>query len=443
MKLWNKEKTLDKAIESFTIGKDAELDLMLAEFDVLGSMAHVKMLAKTGFINAEEESSLLGELKSLHALAVKGELLIDEGIEDIHSQVEKMLTEKLGETGKKVHTARSRNDQVLLDLKLFSRSSLEHVSKKAGELFDLLLELSEKNKDVLMPGYTHMQAAMPSSFGLWLGAFAESLADDMIMLKAAYDIADQNPLGSAAGYGSSFAIDRQMTTDLLGFSSPVYNSIYAQAGRAKTEKTVAFALSSVASTLSRLAMDITLFMGQNFNFFSLPEELVTGSSIMPHKKNPDVMELIRAKCNKIQALPVEISMISGNLATGYHRDYQLLKESFLPAFSSVSDSLDMAYLVLKDIVINKELLEEDRYKYIFSVEEINKEVSAGTPFREAYHKVASSIKDGSFKAPGKIEHTHMGSTGNLCSEDIRAKMEKTRGAFNFEKASKAFEELLK
>ena len=442
MKLWNKNPRLNKAIEKFTIGKDQQLDLILAPYDGLFTAIHVKMLKETNLLSETETRVLLQELRVLYIKAKKGELRIKEGVEDIHSQVEELLTEKLGETGKKIHTARSRNDQVLLDLKLFSRHQISTVSDKAYSLFKLLTELSEKHKEVHMPGYTHLQAAMPSSFGLWFGAFAESLTDDMIMLSAAYRIINQNPLGSAAGYGSAFPIRREITTELLGFDDLVYNSIYAQMGRTKTEKIVAFALSSVAATLSKLAMDLTLFMSQNFGFVSFPDEFITGSSIMPHKKNPDVLELIRAKCNKVQALPNEISLISSNLPTGYHRDHQILKDIYLPSFSILIDCLEMSILILEHIQINKKILEDDRYQYIFSVEEINNKVKTGTPFREAYHEVAESIASGSFQTDKTIDHTHKGSIGNLCNYEIKQKMEKIISEFNFYKAERAIEKLI-
>ena len=418
------------------------MDLILAPHDILGSIAHVKMLQSVGLLTKTEENDLLRELKFLYESAIKNQIQIDEGVEDIHSQVEKILIERIGDTGKKVHTARSRNDQILLDLKLFARDEINILSNELITLFELLLDLSEENKDVLMPGYTHLQVAMPSSAGLWLGAFAESFTDDMILLNAAYKIVNQNPLGSAAGYGSAFPIRREITTELLGFENMCYNSIYSQMGRTKTEKTVAFALSSIASTLSKLAMDITLFMSQNFGFIHFPDEFTTGSSIMPHKKNPDVFELIRAKCNKIQALPNEIALISGNLPTGYHRDYQILKESYMPAFETLIDCIHITTEMLKHIEFDKHILDDDRYQYIFSVEEINKKVEKGVPFREAYNEVAESIAKGSFKPDKNIHHTHEGSLGNLCNNEIKQKMERILQETDFQKAQHAIQALL-
>ncbi len=442
MKLWNKNSKLNRAIENFTIGNDHQLDLLLAPHDILGSMAHVIMLKETGFLTETETKALYHELKDLYYKAEKGELKIEEGVEDIHSQVEKILTDRLGDTAGKVHTARSRNDQVLLDLKLFSRQQLTFIFEKVQILFNKLIALSEEHKEVLMPGYTHLQAAMPSSFGLFFGAFAESLTDDMIILSSAYRLINQNPLGSAAGYGSSFAINRKRTTELLGFDTLVYNSIYSQMGRGKTEKVIAFALSSIASSLSKLAMDMTLFMSQNFNFISLAEEFTTGSSIMPHKKNPDVLELIRARCNRLQSLPNEISAISTNLPMGYHRDYQEVKEAYLPAFPKLLSCLNMMILVLENITLNENILEDERYKYIFSVEEINKKVQGGIPFREAYHKVAGSISNGEFHPDKNIEHKHSGSIGNLCTKEIIWKMDKIVLEFNFNTTQEALSALL-
>jgi len=442
MKTWDKGYSLNKKVESFTLGQDPEMDLILAPYDILGSIAHVKMLQSAGLLTKKEETDLLIELKFLYELAKSNQVQIDKGVEDIHSQVEKILTEKLGDTGKKVHTARSRNDQILLDLRLFTRDQINILSTELITLFDLLLDLSEENKNTLMPGYTHLQVAMPSSAGLWFGAFAESFTDDMILLNAAYKIINQNPLGSAAGYGSAFPIRREITTELLGFENISYNSIYSQMGRTKTEKTVAFALSSIASTLSKLAMDITLFMSQNFGFVRFPDEFTTGSSIMPHKKNPDVFELVRAKCNKIQALPNEIALISGNLPTGYHRDYQILKESYMPAFSTLIDCIHISTEMLKYIEFDKHILDDDRYQYIFSVEEINKKVKKGVPFREAYNEVAESIANGSFKSDKIIHHTHEGSLGNLCNKEIKQKMEKILQEIDFQKAQHAIQTLL-
>jgi len=442
MKTWDKGYSLNENVENFTLGQDPEMDLILAPYDILGSIAHVKMLQSVSLLTKKEENDLLLELRSLYELAKNNQVQIEKGVEDIHSQIEKNLTEKLGDTGKKVHTARSRNDQVLLDLKLFTRDQINTISKEILKLFKLLLNLSEENKDILMPGYTHLQVAMPSSAGLWFGAFAESLTDDMILLNAAYKIVNQNPLGSAAGYGSAFPIRREITTELLGFENMCYNSIYSQMSRTKTEKTVAFALSSIASTLAKLVMDITLFMSQNFSFIHFPDEFTTGSSIMPHKKNPDVFELVRAKCNKIQALPIEISLISGNLPTGYHRDYQILKESYMPAFSTLKDCIQITTEILKHIEFDKHILDDKRYQYIFSVEEINKKVTEGVPFREAYNEVAESIVKGSFKPDKIIHHTHEGSLGNLCNNEIKQKMEKLLQEIDFQKAQHAIQTLL-
>ncbi|MDX2445126.1 MAG: argininosuccinate lyase [Bacteroidales bacterium] len=442
MKTWQKGTPINLEVEKFTIGDDPKYDLELASYDIIGSMAHVKMLEESEIVSPDESSSILNELKSLYVLSKENKLKIEPGIEDIHSQIEKILTDKLGDAAKKIHTARSRNDQVLLDLKLYAREQIEEIAFRAKNLFDILIQLSETHKDDLMPGYTHLQVAMPSSFGLWFGAFAESLTDDLQILLSAHKIVNQNPLGSAAGYGSSFDIKREVTTKLLGFDDMAYNSIYAQMGRSKNEKIVAFALSSLASTLSKLSMDITLFMSQNFNFINFPEEFTTGSSIMPHKYNPDVFELIRAKCNKIQALPNQISLISGNLSTGYHRDYQLLKEDYMESFKTLKDCLDLTLLMLNNIIIKKGLLEDEKYKFTFTVEEINKKVLSGTPFRKAYEEVAQSVRDNTFKPDKTISHTHKGSIGNLCNENIQAKMNNVLKEFPFKKINSAIQSLL-
>jgi argininosuccinate lyase len=442
MKLWDKGVEPEKQMEAFTVGKDRELDLFLAPWDIIGSIAHAKMLASTGLISKKELEQLVPELVILYRQAKNGLFIIDESSEDVHSQVEKILTSKLGEAGKKIHTGRSRNDQVLLDLRLFAREQLKLINEEVNELFNFLIFLSNKNKDVLMPGYTHMQAAMPSSFGLWFGAFAESLTDDMIQLAAAYKLVNQNPLGSAAGYGSSFPLDRELTTRLLGFDDLNYNSVYAQMTRGKMEKTIAFSLASIASTLAKLAMDMTLFVSQNFAFVSLPDELTTGSSIMPHKKNPDAFELIRAKCNKIQALPNEIAFISNNLSTGYHRDFQILKESIIPAFSELISCIKITRLMLSGIKVNKEILKDEKYLYIYSVEKINKLVTNGTSFRDAYKEVAKSIADGTFTPEKELHHTHAGSLGNLCNKQIERKMNKTISSIQFDKAEDAITKLL-
>jgi argininosuccinate lyase len=431
MKLWDKGISVDKAIEQFTIGKDRDLDVLLAPYDILGSMAHVTMIESIGLISAEELPSILSELKSLYDISVSEGITIEEGIEDIHSQVELMLTRKLGEPGKKIHSGRSRNDQILLDLRLFTRSGLEETVTKTESLINTLLEKSEKHKDILMPGYTHLQIAMPSSFGLWFGAYAESLTDDLIMLQAAWKIINQNPLGSAAGYGSSFPLNRRMTTRLLGFDDMNYNVVYAQMGRGKTERIVTQALANLAATLAKMAGDICLFMSQNFNFISLPEELTTGSSIMPHKKNPDVFELIRGHCNKLQGLPYQISLITGNLPSGYFRDYQVIKEIFLPSFETLSICLDIANYAVEKIRVNPTILDDKKYDYLFTVEAVNELVMKGMPFRDAYKEVGRQVTEGQFVPNKKLFHTHEGSMGNLCLEEIRHKMEKTLTMFNF------------
>jgi len=442
MKLWDKGIDVNKAIERFTVGKDRELDLYLAPYDIIGSIAHVTMLESVGLIEENELPSLLGELKKLYKLAVSGDFSIDEGIEDVHSQVEFLLTKELGDLGRKIHSGRSRNDQVLLDLKLFTRDAIQKVVYNASKLGDILLFKSEQYKDVLMPGYTHLQIAMPSSFGLWFGAYAESLTDDLQLLLAAFNIANQNPLGSAAGYGSSFPLNRQMTTDLLGFNDMNYNVVYAQMGRGKTEKIVSFALAGLAATLSKMAYDVCLFTSRNFDFISLPDEFTTGSSIMPHKKNPDVTELIRAKCNKIQGVPNQISMIINNLPGGYFRDLQILKEIFLPVFDEMNDCLLIACLVMENIKVNPQILDDKKYEYIFSVEEVNKLVLKGIPFREAYKQVAEKIEKGEFEPDKNISHTHEGSLGNLCNDKIAERKEGLVSNFQFEKIEKAINKLL-
>ena len=443
MKIWDKRTRMNKRIEDFTIGRDRELDLLLAQYDVLGSLAHIVMLCKIGLIDANEHKLLKAELIAIYKKIEMGSFNIDEGIEDVHSQVEFLLTQKLGDIGKKIHSARSRNDQVLADIKLFTRHRLLQIADSVEGLFNTLVELSEKNKNVLMPGYTHLQVAMPSSFGLWFGAYAESLTDDLLILQTAFRITNQNPLGSAAGYGSSFPIDRQMTTDLLGFESMNYNVIYAQMGRGKVEKIVAHALGSVAATLSKMAYDCCLFMSQNFGFISLPEELTTGSSIMPHKKNPDVFELLRAKCNSIIALANEIHLITNNLPSGYFRDFQIIKESYLESFAKLADCIEIFDFVLSKIIVNRNLMEDEKYKYIFSVEEVNREVLKGIPFREAYKKVAEKIRKGEFKPDKTISHTHEGSLGNLSNDKIKDKFEGILSGFNRELIEQAEKELLK
>ena len=441
-KLWEKNYEINHEIERFTVGRDREMDLYLAKYDVLGSMAHITMLESIGLLEKEELKPLLDELKNIYELCEKGEFVIEDGIEDVHSQVELMLTRKLGDMGKKIHSGRSRNDQVLVDLKLFTRHQLKEIADAVKVLFDELLQKSNQYKEVLMPGYTHLQIAMPSSFGLWFGAYAESLADDMLFLQAAYKMTDRNPLGSAAGYGSSFPLNRTMTTQLLGFDSMDYNVVYAQMGRGKMERNVAFALASVAGTLAKMAFDACMFNSQNFSFVKLPKECTTGSSIMPHKKNPDVFELIRAKCNKIQALPQQVMMIMNNLPVGYFRDLQIIKEVFLPAFDELADCLQMAAYIINKIEVNEHILDNPMYDPIFSVEEVNRLAAAGMPFRDAYKKVGLEIEAGTFHADHNIHHTHEGSIGNLCNDEINALMNNVLKGFNFERMTEAEKKLL-
>ena len=441
-KLWEKNYEINHEIERFTVGRDREMDLYLAKYDVLGSMAHITMLESIGLLEKEELKPLLDELKNIYELCEKGELVIEDGIEDVHSQVELMLTRKLGDMGKKIHSGRSRNDQVLVDLKLFTRHQLKEIADAVKVLFDELLQKSNQYKEVLMPGYTHLQIAMPSSFGLWFGAYAESLADDMLFLQAAYKMTNRNPLGSAAGYGSSFPLNRTMTTQLLGFDSMDYNVVYAQMGRGKMERNVAFALASVAGTLAKMAFDACMFNSQNFSFVKLPKECTTGSSIMPHKKNPDVFELIRAKCNKIQALPQQVMMIMNNLPVGYFRDLQIIKEVFLPAFDELADCLQMAAYIINKIEVNEHILDNPMYDPIFSVEEVNRLAAAGMPFRDAYKKVGLEIEAGTFHADHNIHHTHEGSIGNLCNDEINALMNNVLKGFNFERMTEAEKKLL-
>ena len=441
-KLWEKNYEINHEIERFTVGRDREMDLYLAKYDVLGSMAHITMLESIGLLEKEELKPLLDELKNIYELCEKGEFVIEDGIEDVHSQVELMLTRKLGDMGKKIHSGRSRNDQVLVDLKLFTRHQLKEIADAVKVLFDELLQKSNQYKEVLMPGYTHLQIAMPSSFGLWFGAYAESLADDMLFLQAAYKMTNRNPLGSAAGYGSSFPLNRTMTTQLLGFDSMDYNVVYAQMGRGKMERNVAFALASVAGTLAKMAFDACMFNSQNFSFVKLPKECTTGSSIMPHKKNPDVFELIRAKCNKIQALPQQVMMIMNNLPVGYFRDLQIIKEVFLPAFDEFADCLQMAAYIINKIEVNEHILDNPMYDPIFSVEEVNRLAAAGMPFRDAYKKVGLEIEAGTFHADHNIHHTHEGSIGNLCNDEINALMNNVLKGFNFERMTEAEKKLL-
>ena len=443
MKLWQKDKNVSSAVEQFTVGNDRELDLHLAPFDVLGSLAHIKMLQSVGLLSKDELEILETELKDIYKKTNTDNFKLDEGVEDIHSQIEFLLTKKLGDIGKKIHSARSRNDQVLVDLKLFLRSEIEKLVSATKDLFDLLTEQSEKYKDDLLPGYTHLQLAMPSSFGLWFGAYAESLVDDLVTVQAAYKIVNKNPLGSAAGYGSSFPINRKMTTELLGFDDLNYNVVYAQMGRGKSERIVASSLANIAATLSKLSMDATLFLNQNFDFISFPEELTTGSSIMPHKKNPDVFELIRSHCNRIQALPNEIMLMTTNLPSGYHRDLQLLKEHLIPAFKDLRDCLKMAVLMLSNIKIKKDILEDEKYKFLFSVEEVNKLVSKGMSFRDAYKQIGADIEKGGFKSDTRVAHTHEGSIGNLQNAQIKQMMKDVLQQFNFEKVNSALEKLIR
>lgn len=442
-KLWEKSVQVNEKIDTFTVGRDREMDLYLAKYDVLGSMAHITMLESIGLLEANELEVLLEELRNIYALAEKGEFVIEEGIEDVHSQVELMLTRKLGDVGKKIHSGRSRNDQVLVDLKLFTRAQLRELADEVLDLFHVLIAQSNRYKDVLMPGYTHLQIAMPSSFGLWFGAYAESLVDDMMFLQAAYKMCNRNPLGSAAGYGSSFPLDREMTTRLLGFDSMNYNVVYAQMGRGKMERNVAFAMASIAGTLSKMAFDACMFSSQNFGFVRLPDECTTGSSIMPHKKNPDVFELTRAKCNKIQALPQQIMMIMNNLPSGYFRDLQIIKEVFLPAFEELKDCLQMATYIMDKLYVNEHILDDDKYLYIFSVEEVNRLASEGMPFRDAYKKVGLDIEAGKFTHNKQVHHTHAGSIGNLCNDRIEALMDNVVKDFNFAGVLEAEKNLLK
>ena len=442
MKLWEKNFEVNKEIERFTVGRDREMDLYLARYDVLGSMAHITMLQSIGLLEAAELEPLLAELRNIYAQCERGEFEIEADVEDVHSQVEMLLTRKLGDMGKKIHSGRWGNDQVLVDLKLFTRHELREIAEEVKTLFDELIGKSNLYKEVLMPGYTHLQVAMPSSFGLWFGAYAESLADDMLMLQAAYRITNRNPLGSAAGYGSSFPLNRTMTTRLLGFDSMNYNVVYAQMGRGKMERNVAFALASVAGTLAKMAFDACMFNSQNFSFVKLPKECTTGSSIMPHKKNPDVFELIRAKCNKIQSLPQQIMLIMNNLPVGYFRDLQIIKETFLPAFDELKDCLRMAAYIINKMEVNEHILDNPMYDLMFSVEEVNRLAANGMPFRDAYKKVGLDIEAGTFVPNKEIHHTHEGSIGNLQNEAICKMMEETYGNFHFERVEQAESELL-
>ena len=442
MKIWQKNVDVNKDIETFTVGKDRELDLQMAAFDVLGSLAHVEMLESIGLLTAEELVSIQKELKNIYADIEAGRFTIEDTVEDVHSQVEWLLTQRIGDAGKKIHSGRSRNDQVLVDLKLYFRSCIEEMVGNTTVLFTQLIELSNTHKDKLLPGYTHLQIAMPSSFGLWFGAYAESLVDDMELMLAAYKICNKNPLGSAAGYGSSFPLNRTMTTQLLGFENLNYNVVYAQMGRGKTERVLGQAMSSVAASLAKMAMDVCLFINQNFGFISFPDELTTGSSIMPHKKNPDVFELIRSRCNKIQALPNEIAMMTTNLPSGYHRDLQLLKENLFPAITSLNECLEMTSYMLQHIRIKDDILADKKYAYLFSVEVVNELALKGIPFREAYKIVGETIENGTFSPSTKVNHTHEGSIGNLCNPEIEEMMEEILSQFKFEKTTAAIEKLL-
>ncbi len=441
-KLWQKNSKVAEAVESFTIGNDQAMDLYLAPFDVLGSIAHTTMLSEVGLLSTDEQLQLKKALIEIYETIEKGEFTLEEGVEDIHSQVEILLTQKLGDIGKKIHSARSRNDQVLVDLKLFLRAEIITLSKSIQSLFELLQAKSESHKNDLLPGYTHLQLAMPSSFGLWLGAYAESLVDDMTMLQAAFTVVNKNPLGSAAGYGSSFPINRTRTTELLGFETLNYNVVYAQMGRGKAERITASAMANIADTLARLSMDACLFLNQNFGFISFPEELTTGSSIMPHKKNPDVFELIRSHCNRIKALPNEIMMMTTNLPSGYHRDLQLLKEHLFPALNQLRSCIDMASLMIQHMEVKNDLLEDAKYQYLFSVEEVNKLVVGGMPFRDAYKKVGLDIEAGKFTYSTQIAHVHEGSIGKLCNEEIAKEMKKVVALMPTEKVAKQLNSLI-
>lgn len=442
MKLWQKNVTSLKEVENFTVGRDRELDVLLAPFDVLGNMAHAEMLATIGLLTEEEKNDLLMALKDIYTATQDGSFVIEEGIEDVHSQVEFLLTKKLGDTGKKIHSARSRNDQVLVDIKLYLRSEIEKTVLAVKPLFDLLIEKSNQYKEILLPGYTHLQIAMPSSFGLWLGAYAESLVDDLTVLQAAYEVVNKNPLGSAAGYGSSFPINRTLTTKLLGFADLNYNVVYAQMGRGKAERVTAQALANIAETIGRLSMDATLYLSQNFAFISFPPELTTGSSIMPHKKNPDVFEIVRGYCNRLKALPGEILMMTTNLPSGYHRELQLLKEHLFAAFGTLRSCIEMVGLMLSNMEVKQDIVEDEKYKYIFSVEEVNKLVLAGVPFRDAYKQVGLAIEEGKFDYSTKVNHTHEGSTGNLMNDKIGQNMDRVIADFRFDDYHNAIDALL-
>ena len=441
-KLWEKSVPVNERIEKFTVGKDREMDLHLAKYDVLGSMAHIIMLESIGLLTSAELQLLLPELRNIYAIAESGEFIIEQGVEDVHSQVELMLTRKLGDVGKKIHSGRSRNDQVLVDIKMFTRDAIQKIVLKTNHLIDTLLKQSEKYKEILLPGYTHLQIAMPSSFGLWFAAYAESLVDDLQLLSAAYKICNKNPLGSAAGYGSSFPLNRKMTTELLGFDDLNYNVVYAQMGRGKMERTTGFALAGIAATISKLAFDACLYNSQNFGFIKIPDQFTTGSSIMPHKKNPDVFELTRAKCNKIQALPQQITLITNNLPSGYFRDLQIVKEVFIPVFDELTDCIDMVDLMMCEIEVNEHILDDEKYALLFSVDEVNKLVLQGIPFRDAYKQVGLAVESGDFKANKTAKHTHEGSIDHLCNDRIEAMKQQIFSEFNFEKIDLAVKKLL-
>lgn len=442
MKIWQKNTDVDRFVELFTVGKDRELDMYLAEADVLGSLAHTRMLKQVGLLDEADLEAVQVGLKAIYREIETGDFVIEEGVEDVHSQVEALLTKRVGEAGKKIHSGRSRNDQVLVDLKLYFRAEIENIVQNTGRLFSRLITLSETHHTTLLPGYTHLQIAMPSSFGLWFGAYAESLVDDLELMQAAWRICNKNPLGSAAGYGSSFPLDRKLTTELLGFDDLNYNVVYAQMGRGKTERILAQAMSAIAATLAKFAMDVCLYINQNFGFISFPDQLTTGSSIMPHKKNPDVFELVRARCNKIQALPNEIALMTTNLPSGYHRDLQLLKENLFPAFQSLNECLEITDFMLEHIEIKQDILSDPKYDYLFSVEVVNKEVLEGVPFREAYRKIGLAIESGTYQPMREINHTHEGSIGNLCNTEIQTAFGKVMDGFGFEKVRKALAELV-
>ncbi|WP_223584583.1 argininosuccinate lyase [Sphingobacterium sp. GVS05A] len=443
MKIWQKNIDVDSFVESFTVGNDRVMDLQLAAADVLGSLAHTRMLNSINLMTDEDLVVVQKELKNIYKEILAGDFQIEDSVEDVHSQVEMLLTQRIGEAGKKIHSGRSRNDQVLVDLKLYFRSEIQNIIQNTESFFNELIQLSERYKHILIPGYTHLQIAMPSSFGLWFGAYAESLVDDLEMMKAAWKVCNKNPLGSAAGYGSSFPLNRTMTTQLLGFEDLNYNVVYAQMGRGKTERILAQGMSSIAATLAKFAMDVCLYINQNFGFISFPAHLTTGSSIMPHKKNPDVFELIRSRCNKIQALPNEIALMTTNLPSGYHRDLQLLKENLFPAFKSLNECLEIATFMLANISVKDNILDDPKYDYLFSVEVVNNEVLKGVPFREAYRTIGIDIDEGRFKPSKEVNHTHEGSIGNLCNDQIQRMFQQVKATFEFEKVEKALEELVK